>query len=148
MSKDQALERQGHAEAQVPHGRPAADHRLRVDELNTALAAILAGAGAAGYDEEGDTLMEEPNAALDLIRAGRLDDAEAAARALLAGYPDAPDGWERLGMVHEARGERREAVDCYRRVVAFLERNPDYAEPAFKDRRVSATQKVISPSST
>jgi tetratricopeptide (TPR) repeat protein len=84
-------------------------------------------------DDGEDLLMTASNAVVDLVRAGRLDEAEAAARDLIARYPDVHDGWDRLGMVHEARGETREAVACYRRVVAFLEQNPDYAEPAFKD---------------
>ena len=37
----------------------------------------------------------------------KLDEAEAAARDLLARFPDEPDGWDRLGMVYEARGENR-----------------------------------------
>ena len=35
-----------------------------------------------------------------------LDEAEAAARDLLRRFPDVHDGWNRLGMVHEARGAR------------------------------------------
>ena len=31
-----------------------------------------------------------------------------------------PDGWDRLGMVHEKRGENRQAADCYRRVIDFI----------------------------
>ena len=148
LSKDQAMEREGHAEARARHDRPATDHRLPVDEFNAALAAILAGAGAAGHDEEGDTLMEGSNAVLDLIRAGKLDEAEAAARALLARYPDVHDGWDRLGMVYEARGENAQAVDCYRRVVAFLDENPDYSEPAFKDSFVKRIAKLAPPVAT
>jgi hypothetical protein len=33
-----------------------------------------------------------PNAVLDLVRAGRLDEAERAARELLERYPEVPDG--------------------------------------------------------
>jgi hypothetical protein len=45
----------------------------------------------------------EPRAVVD-------DEAEAAARDLIVRYPDVHDGWDRLGMVHEARGETREAA--------------------------------------
>jgi|KBSSwiStaDraftv2_1062776.scaffolds.fasta_scaffold453223_2 hypothetical protein len=37
------------------------------------LAAILAGAGAAGHDDGGDTLMDESNAVIDFIRASKLE---------------------------------------------------------------------------
>ena len=36
-------------------------------------------------------------------------------------------------MVHEQRDENRQAADCYRRVIAFLEQHPDYSDPGFKD---------------
>jgi hypothetical protein len=29
------------------------------------------------------------------------------------------DGWDRLGMVHEARGDSQQAADCYRKVMLF-----------------------------
>jgi predicted TPR repeat methyltransferase len=83
--------------------------------------------------------------ASNLVRGGRLDEVEAAARDLIVRYPDTHDGWDRLGMVHEARAETREAADCYRQVVAFLEQNPDYAEPAFKDAVLARIAKLEPP---
>jgi hypothetical protein len=44
---------------------------------------------------------------VNLVRSAKLDAAEVAARDLLARFPDQPDGWDRLGMVYEARGETR-----------------------------------------
>ena len=38
-----------------------------------------------------------------------------------------------------------QAVDCYRKVVAFLEQNPDYSEPAFKDAFVERVAKLDPP---
>ena len=38
--------------------------------------------------------------------------AEVAARDLLARFPDQPDGWDRLGMVYEARGEKQKAAEA------------------------------------
>ena len=70
---------------------------------------------------------------------------EAAARALVAQYPDVHDGWDRLGMVHEKRGENRQAANCYRKVVAFLDDNPDYSEPAFKESFVALIAKLDPP---
>ena len=54
-----------------------------------------------------------------------MDEAETAARDLLARYPEVPDGWDRLGMVHEKRGETRQAADCYRRVIDFIREHAD-----------------------
>ena len=67
------------------------------------------------------------NAVVDLVHAGRLDEAEQAAQALLLRYPQAHDGYDRLGMVHEARGQFRQAADCYRKVIDFTRAHPaDY----------------------
>jgi tetratricopeptide (TPR) repeat protein len=143
LAKDEAVEREGMAQAR--RGDRAAERRLQVQELKAAMAARLADAVDR---DDGDTLMDESNAVLDLIRAGKLDEAEAAARDLLARYPDVHDGWDRLGMVYEARGENAQAVDCYRRVVAVLDENPDYAEPAFKDSFVELIAKLDPPAAT
>ncbi len=74
---------------------------------------------------EEDDLDETSNAVVGLIRAGRLDEAEAAARDLLRRYPEVVDGLERLAMVYEARGERKLAADYYRQAAAFILENPD-----------------------
>jgi tetratricopeptide (TPR) repeat protein len=146
LAKDEAVEREGMAEAQVRRGdRAAAERRLQVQGLKAAMAARLADAEDL---EDDDTLMNESNAVIDLIRTGKLDEAEAAARALLARYPDVHDGWDRLGMVHEARGENAQAADCYRRVIAFLDENPDYSEPAFKDSFVERIARLAPPAAT
>ena len=47
-----------------------------------------------------------------------------------------------LGMVHEKRGENREAADCYRKVIAFLDQNPDYSDPGFKDAFATRVAKL------
>ena len=145
LGKDEAAEREAMTEVRARRGDRAAGRRLQVQELKAAMAARLA--GAENLDDD-DTLTDESNAVIDLIRAGRLDEAEAAARALLARYPDVHDGWDRLGMVHEARGESEKAVDCYRRVVAFLDANPDYSEPAFKDSFVERIARLAPPAAT
>ena len=80
-------------------------------------------AGDAAWDD--DDLDAASNAVVDLIHAGRLDDAEAAARDLLVRYPDVVDGLERLGMVYEARGDRQQAADYYRQAVAFILADPE-----------------------
>ena len=70
--------------------------------------------------QEADELDQASNSVVDLIRAGRLDEAEQAARDLLLRYPQVPDGHDRLGMVYEARGQNPEAAQCYRKVVEFM----------------------------
>jgi tetratricopeptide (TPR) repeat protein len=75
--------------------------------------------------QEAQALDAASNAVVDLVHAGRLDEAEQAARALLVSYPEVHDGYDRLGMVHEARGQLREAADCYRKVVEFARANPE-----------------------
>lgn len=77
--------------------------------------------------EHAQALDAASNAVVDLVHAARLDEAEQAARALLARYPEVHDGYDRLGMVHEARGQLREAANCYRKVIEFMRASPqDY----------------------
>ncbi|MBI5627618.1 MAG: tetratricopeptide repeat-containing protein, partial [Candidatus Rokubacteria bacterium] len=56
-------------------------------------------------------------------------EAEQAARDLLARYPDVHDGVERLAMVYEARGDRKQAAEYYRRALALMRENPDNYDP-------------------
>ena len=107
----------------------AAAHRLPLGDVKAAIAAILSGAG----DAEEDELTIASNAAADLVRAGKLDVAEQAARDLQARFPEVHDGYDRLGMVHEARGENRQASDCYRKVIALVREHPDDYGPGFED---------------
>lgn len=138
LSKDEA--------AQAALDRGDADPSASAERFKSALSAIVAGAGADGSED--DALMDASNVVVDLVRAGKLDQAEAAARALLAAYPEVPDGWDRLGMVHEARGENVLAADCYRKVVEFLDRNPHYSEPAFRDAFADRIVKLTPPAAT
>src|SRR6266545_1456578 len=66
-----------------------------------------------------DGLDEASNAVVDLVHAGKLDEAEAAAHDLLVRFPEVHDGYDRLGMVAEARGEKRLAAAYYRKVAEF-----------------------------
>lgn len=72
------------------------------------------------------------NAVIALVRAGKLDEAEAAARELLVRFPEVHDGYDRLGMVYEARGQNKQAADCYRQVIDFVRARPDQYEPQFE----------------
>jgi len=75
--------------------------------------------------EDDDGLDEASNRVVDLVHAGQLDEAEQAARELLDRYPDVHDGFERLAMVYEARGDRRQAAEYYRQALVFMEANAD-----------------------
>lgn len=66
------------------------------------------------------------NSVVDLIAAGRLDEAEAACRELLTRYPDQIDGTERLAEVYEARGEKKLAAQYYRKAAQFAQGSPGF----------------------
>ena len=83
--------------------------------------------------QESQALDAASNAVVDLVHDGRLDEAEQAARELLVRYPEVHDGYDRLGMVHEARGQFREAADCYRKVIEFTRANPEDYDAGFVD---------------
>jgi tetratricopeptide (TPR) repeat protein len=83
--------------------------------------------------KEAQALDAASNAVVDLVHAGRLDEAEQAARKLLARYPEVHDGHDRLGMVHEARGQFREAADCYRKVIELTRADPENYDAGFVD---------------
>jgi tetratricopeptide (TPR) repeat protein len=76
-------------------------------------------------------LAAASNAVIDLIDAGKLDEAEQAARELLVRYPEVHDGYDRLGMVYEARGQNKQAADYYRRVIEFARAHPEQYDPEF-----------------
>jgi tetratricopeptide (TPR) repeat protein len=77
-------------------------------------------------------LAEASNAVIALVHNGKLDAAEKAARELLVRYPEVHDGYDRLGQVYEARGQNKEAADCYRRVIEFIHAHPDDYDPEFE----------------
>ncbi len=84
-------------------------------------------------DPDFDGLDEATNAVVDMIRAGKLDEAEAAAHALLVRYPQVHDGYDRLGMVAEARGDKKLAAAHYRKVLEFAQQHPDQLDPRLID---------------
>jgi TolA-binding protein len=82
--------------------------------------------------DERDELTEASNAVVDMVQAGNLDAAEQAAHDLLARFPDVHDGYDRLGMVCEARGDHRQAADYYRKVINVIRDHPDNYDPGFE----------------
>ena len=80
----------------------------------------------------GDGLDEASNIVPDLISEGRLDEAEKAAHDLLERYPEVHDGYDRLGMVCEARGENLKAAEYYRKAAAFIRARPGDYDPGYE----------------
>lgn len=103
--------------------------------------AALAAAWKARHDDEQyNELADASNAVVDLVDAGRLDDAEAAAHDLLQRFPDVHDGYARLGLIHEIRGNTELAIEYYRKVIAVARDHPDPDEPVIE----ADYQKLIS----
>ncbi len=70
------------------------------------------------YDyEELDRLS---NRVPQLLNEGRVDEAEKVCHELMSRFPEVADGIERLGHVHEVRGDVANAVAHYRRAAAFI----------------------------
>ena len=76
------------------------------------------------YDEL-KRLERLSNDSLDLIHAGRLDEAEPMCQQLLTEFPDQFDGHMRLGALHRARGDARRAAE-HLRTAAAMARTSDY----------------------
>ncbi len=119
LQKDQIAESAALAQAAAARAAEAAQHGQEARNFH----------GHFGDDE--DDLTGDSNAVVDLVQQGQLDQAEAAARELLVRYPEVHDGYDRLGMVYEARGEPRQAADCYRKVIEFVLTHPEQYDPEF-----------------
>jgi len=76
-----------------------------------------------------DGLDEASNSVVDMVHAGKLDEAEAAANNLLVRFPEVHDGYDRLGMVAEARGDKKLAASYYRKVVEFAQQRANRYDP-------------------
>lgn len=152
LAKDEAafLAQLGSAKTREELTEDAARRALRaiphlpgIHELKTAIAARR------GMSEDNlqryDELMDASDAVVDLVRSAKLDAAEVAARDLLARFPDQPDGWDRLGMVYEARGENQKAAESYRKVIEFIRQRPDAHPPGFEDPFVTLVDRLDPP---
>ena len=143
LPKEEGVEREQLAKVEARRESAAAP-RSPLRDVKAAIGAILSGAGDADEDE----LTIASNAAADLVHAGKLDEAEQAARDLQARFPEVHDGYDRLGMVHEARGENRQAADCYRKVIALVREHPDDYGPGFEDVFVKLVNRLDPPGAT
>jgi tetratricopeptide (TPR) repeat protein len=142
LPKEEGVEREQLAKVEARRAENAATHRSPpLRDVKAAITAILSSAEDADEDE----LTIASNAAADLVRAGKLDEAEQAARDLQARFPEVHDGYDRLGMVHEARGENREAADCYRKVIVLVREHPEDYGPGFEDVFVKLVNRLDPP---
>jgi tetratricopeptide (TPR) repeat protein len=136
LAKDQAAERAALAERSASQTPDSPGFKLA--DMVERLAAALP------LEDDGG-LAEASNAVVDLVHAGKLDEAERAAHDLIERFPDVHDGYDRLGMVHEARGDNRKAVECYRRVIALIRSHPDVYEPEFENVFQELIEKLEPP---
>ena len=51
-------------------------------------------------------------------------------------------------MVHEARGDSRQAADCYRKVIDFIRQHPDDYDAATAERCARLVDKLGPPVAT
>lgn len=121
FAKDEAAESERFAHTAQLNAAAAAAHKKEMRAMEASMADL---------QRERD-LAEASNAVVDLVDSGRLDEAEIAARELLVRFPDVHDGYDRLGMVYEARGESRQAADYYRKVIEFVIARPEQYDPEF-----------------
>jgi tetratricopeptide (TPR) repeat protein len=134
LPKHEAQERQRAAKQQAEREERATAHRA---SLREARARMLA-----GVEDDIDDLTTASNAVVDLIHASKLDEAERAAHDLLERFPDVHDGWDRLGMVYEARDDNQKAADCYRKVIEFIRARPDDYDDGFDEVFVKLVNKL------
>lgn len=83
---------------------------------------------------EEDDLTELTNHTVDLIHAGKLDEAARACDELRKRYPDLIDWMDRTAMLHEARGDFSRAAEFYRKALAHTEK-PEHADGFDEDGR-------------
>jgi tetratricopeptide (TPR) repeat protein len=134
LPKHEAEERDRAAEQRVEREERAAAHRASLREAQTRM--------LAGGEDDIDELTAASNAAVDLVHAGKLDEAERTARDLIERFPDVHDGWDRLAMVYEARGDNQQAADCYRKVIEFIRAHPDDYDDGFDEVFVKLVEKL------
>jgi hypothetical protein len=63
-------------------------------------------------------------------------------------FPEVHDGYDRFGMVHEARGENQKAADCYRKVIAFITAHPGDYDPGLEDAFAELVDRLDPPATS
>lgn len=125
-AKDEAAAATAASAAQARHGAAMAGTGALLNALESDL-------------DPYDGLDEASNAVVDMVHAGKLDEAEAAAKDLLLRFPEVHDGYDRLGMVAEARGDKTLAAAYYRKVIEFARQRSDFYDSRF----VANFQKMV-----
>jgi hypothetical protein len=129
QEKDETAERTARTAAEAARPKPP-PRRSLADLLSEEI------------DDDLVQLTETSNAVIKMVRAGQLDEAELAANELLLRFPEVHDGYDRLGMVAEARGDNKLAAEYYRKVIDFVRARPDQYEPGFEDTFHRLIQKL------
>ncbi len=91
-----------------------------------------------------DEIDQLSNRVPDLIRQGRLDEAEAICHELARRFPDQIDGIDRLAEVYEARGLAKQAAEQYRKAAAFAASHDGF-EQASVDRMLADANRLDPP---
>ena len=138
--KEEAAEREVIANDQAAREERAEARRAQQRATKAEFLARFAAAGE--VDEELEQLTAASNTTVELVKAGKLEEAEAAARDLLERFPHVHDGWDRLGMVHEARGQKKPAADCYRKAIEIIRAQPENYDPEFANVFVELVDKL------
>jgi predicted Zn-dependent protease len=99
----------------------------------------------AAHAHEDDEIAVASHVVVELVQAGKLADADAAARDLIMRYPDEPEGWDCLGVVHEAAGENRQAAECYRKTRDIMRQRPDDYDQSFETDFAALIDKLDPP---
>jgi tetratricopeptide (TPR) repeat protein len=83
------------------------------------------------------------NQVVDLIQDKKFDEAEGVCRKLLQQYPEQIDGLHRYAELYEAQGKNREAVEYYRKTVAFAEKAGGFGRESIESFRQKAEQLAL-----
>lgn len=81
------------------------------------------------FDPELDRLEQLSNDVLQLIAAGRLDEAARDCEMLRRDFPEQMDWMERMAELHEARGEVDAAIEHYEKCIAHIRKHADDFDP-------------------
>jgi hypothetical protein len=97
------------------------------------------------YVLDDDGLDELSNSVLDLVSAGRFEEALTTCGRLIEQFPDVVDGFERSGMVHAKMGNHALAADFYRKALDFVthpSRRDDYDDTDFYREQVEKEERL------
>lgn len=90
-----------------------------------------------------ENLDELSNHSIDLIKEGKLDEAEILATKLIKEFPELHDGLERMAMICEARKIYHKAEKYYKKAANVVNKNDGY-EVGFADFLIEKAKKMES----